>query len=332
MTTPETKPLLPSEYSADAAQAAHCWFGVDRVPRDLAMTEWKRRARFAQAQWREARGYPIGSEPYAGGPRSMPIGSRMELEFARASGANFITPGAIAAVRARLAAPEHHQLMREDALWADLLSSMTLCFNLFGELADHADAAQRTVRSWWPEAPAGDVRVRFEHSPGRSDPAFLANKSAFDVAFEIDHGSGAHALIGVETKYHEHPVAEPPPKPAALARYVEVTERSSIFAEGWREKIVGTELQQLWLDHLLVLSMLQHPSKRWTWGRFVLVYPSDNPGFAATAAKYRSTLRDAATFEVRTLESLLESGALAPDTTAAIASRYLAGKGPIVGS
>ncbi len=88
-----------------------------------------------------------------------------------------------------------------------------------------------------------------------------------------------------------------------MARYEELTRRSGIFVDGWRDAIVRTELQQIWLDHLLVLSMLQHPSKRWTWGRFVLVYPAGNPSFAAAASRYRELLVDPTTFESRTIES-----------------------------
>ena len=31
-----------------------------------------------------------------------------------------------------------------------------------------------------------------------------------------------------------------------------------------------------WLEHLLLLSMLQHPSGEWTWGRYVVVHPAGN--------------------------------------------------------
>ena len=69
--------------------------------------------------------------------------------------------------------------------------------------------------------------------------------------------------------------------------------------------------------------MLQHPSKQWTWGRFVLVYPGENPSFARAAAEYRETLRDAATFESRTIEDLLAtSGALDPATVETFRERY----------
>jgi hypothetical protein len=321
-TTLMTKPVPP--YSNAAAKAAHCWFSVDRVSRDPATTAWKRRARWQQAQWRVARDLPIGAEPYGGGSDATPVGSRLELSFARASGTNLITPSALAAARARLAAPEPHQMLDEERLWADLLSSMPMCFNLFGELAGSADTARRAVRAWWPDVPSGDVRVRFEHSPGRRDREFLGNKSAFDVAFEIDAGAGTRAIVGVETKYHEHAKVEDPPKPAALARYVEVTERSGVFVDSWRDSIIGTSLQQIWLDHLLLLSMLQHPSKRWRWGRFVLVFPTANPSFAATAARYRSLLRDSATFDTRAIESLLATPqALGEESSGPFRHRYL---------
>lgn len=319
-----TKAPTRTEYTNDAAKAAHCWFNVDRVPRDAATTAWKRRARWGQSQWRESRGYAVGFEPYGGGPDATPVGSRLELAFARSSGANFVTPGALAAVRARLAAPERFQMLKEERLFADLLSSMPLCFNLFGDLAADAERARCAIRAWWPDAPSGAVRIRFEHSPGRRDPLFLGNQSAFDVAFDIDAGAGARAIVGVETKYHEHAVAEAAPKPEALARYVEVTERSRIFADGWRERIVGTDLQQIWLDHLLVLAMLQHPSKQWTWGRFVLVYPAGNPSFASAVTRYMAALLDRSTFAARTLEELLGApGAVGDEAARSFRERYL---------
>ncbi|HEY3821860.1 MAG TPA: hypothetical protein VGL81_32060 [Polyangiaceae bacterium] len=324
MTEPQTWP----EYTDAAARAVHCWFDVDRVPRDPATTAWKRRARWGQAQWRQARGYAGGWHPYSGGSDATPVGSRLELEFARASGANFITPGALAAVRARVDAPEQFQMLKEDRLWADLLSSMPMCFNLFGDLAGEGEEGRRAIRTWWPDVPNGEVRVRFEHSPGRRDLTFLGNQSAFDVAFEINAGKDTRAIIGVETKYHEHAVVEAPPKPRALARYAEVTERSGVFADGWRERIVGTDLQQIWLDHLLVLAMLQHPSKRWTWGRFVLVYPSANPSFAAAASRYREILVASATFEARPIEQLLSPGTVADRVAAAVRDRYLGATTP----
>lgn len=275
-------------YSEALARAAHCWFDVDRVPRDAATTAWKRLARFRQARWREERRYPMGAHPHAGGEKATPVGSRLALGFAMETGANFVSPGALAAVRARLARPERFEMLRADRLWADLLSSMPLCFNLFGDLAGDDVAATAAVRAWWPDAPHGRAKVRFEYSPERRDP-----------------------------------LVEPTPKAAALARYVEVTERSGAFVEGWRERLVGTALQQIWQDHLLALAMLQHQSRRWTWGRFVLLYPAANASFARAAEQYRAALRDESTFEARTFEELLAvPSTLLESTRAALVERY----------
>ena len=85
-------------------EAAHCWEADDQVPRRPEMTEFRRRLRYHQAQWREANGHPIGSQPIAprpdGGP-ARPVGSRLPLDYARETGANFLTAGALDAARAR---------------------------------------------------------------------------------------------------------------------------------------------------------------------------------------------------------------------------------------
>ena len=316
--------VMPSiEPSPAELKDANCWFAVDRVTDDPAATAWKRLARWRQNAWRASRSLPPGFAPYAGGPKARRVGSRLALRLSKSTAANFLTPGAVAAVKSRLAYREPHEMLSADRLWADLLSSMPLCFNLFGDVASRP-AAARAVRIWWPDAPPGTVALRFEHSPGRRNPAFLGNRSAFDAAFEIDRGDGTRAVIGIETKYHEHAKAETAPPKNRLARYEEVTARSGAFLSDWTAHLVGTDLQQIWLDHLLVLSMLQHPSRQWTWGRFVLVYPAGNPSFASAAARYRSVLRDPSTFQARTIEELVEAPGAVPATTAKlIRERYL---------
>ena len=137
---------MPHPTEVDA-RASHCWFNVDRVPGDPASTAWKRLARFRQASWRQARDYPIGAQPYGGGDDSTPVGSRLALAYAKETGANFLTPAALAAARRRIANPERHEMLSANRLWADLLSSMPLCFNLFGDLDADPEHAARAVRA-----------------------------------------------------------------------------------------------------------------------------------------------------------------------------------------
>ena len=81
----------------------------------------------------------------------------------------------------------------------------------------------------------------------------------------------------------------------------------------------------MWLDHLLVLSMLQHPSRAWRWGRLVVVHPAGNTDFADACERYRDLLVDESTFGSMTVEELLDAAVLPAKATAALRVRYLPG-------
>ncbi len=270
------------------------------------MTEFRRTVRFHQAQWRERHGHPVGSQPIAPkGKPSRPVGSRLPLDYARDTGANFLTPAALAAVHERNAVIEPNQSVDHQRLWADLLWSPALAFNLFGDLAAELELAERVVRSWWPDAPGRVVEVRFAHSPGWLDPAYLNSLRAFDAAFVLEGG-----IVAVDVKYHERAKAETP-KPENLARYTEVAQRSGAFADGAIDAVKGrSDLAVLWLEHLLLHSMLQHESGAWRWGRYVVLHPAGNSDMADMASRYRTLLADDSTFATLTLEDILDSGML----------------------
>jgi hypothetical protein len=200
-----------------------------------------------------------------------------------------------------------------------------LSFNLFGDLAADLERADRTVHVWWPDAPGTVSEVRFAHSPGRFDPAYLNSLRAFDVAFVLDLGDGTQGILAVDTTYHEWAKPEVP-KPSNMPRYVEVAERSGVFRRGAIDGVKGrSALCVMWLEHLLLLSMLQHESGTWTWGRYLVVHPADNSDFEDACAQYRELLDDTSTFASVTLEELLDADVLPRRTTAALRRRYLTG-------
>lgn len=306
--------------------AHHCLETVDRVGRDPETTAFKRRVRLHQALWREANQWPIGSEPMRPKPNktARPLGSRIDVGYAHSTGANFLTQAAREAARKRVGNKETWQTLSVDRLYADMLSSMPMCFNLFGPLAMDPSVATEAVRTWWPDAPGRVRQVRFEWSPGRRiGGRFLENSSAFDAAFELEMDAGARGVIGIETKYHEHSKREKIPSGKRLQRYEKVTKRSGIFKHDALDTILGTHLQQIWLDHLLALSMLQEEASNWKWAKFVLVHPAENPSFARVAEDYVQLLRVSSTFEVRTIESLLNTPALTVEDVALFKNRYL---------
>jgi hypothetical protein len=321
-----TDRIVAATLTKQELEAAHCWEPEDHVPRRPEMTEFRRRLRYHQAQWREANGHPIGSQPIAprpgGGPARL-VGSRLQLAYARETGANFLTARALDAARARTSIIEPHQSFDHQRLWADLLSSVAMAFNLFGDLAADLGLADQAVHTWWPDAPGTVCEVRFTHSPGRFDPAYLNSLRAFDVAFVLDRDDGTQGIVGLAAKYHERAKPEIP-KPRNLPRYLEVAERSGVFGSGAVDAVKGrSDLAVMWLEHLLLLSMLQHASGRWNWGRYVVVHPAGNSDFADACARYRDLLVDHSTFSSATVEELIDTNALPTQTTAALRDRYL---------
>ncbi len=313
--------------STQELEAAHCWEAGDRVPRRPEMTEFRRRLRFHQAGWRESRGHPIGSQPIVPrrGKPARPVGSRLPLDYARDTGANFVTAGALDAARARTSFVEPHQSFNHQQLWADLLWSPAMAFNLFGDLAADVGLADRAVHTWWPDVPGTVTDVRFAHSPGRLDPAYLNSLRAFDAAFVLDLGDGTRGIVGIGAHYHEWAKPETP-KPRNLWRNLEVAERSGAFTPGATDAVKGrSELCLTWLEHLLLLSMIQHVSGTWSWGRYVVVHPQGNSDFADVCERYRRLLVDQSTFSSTTVEQMLDAGALAPQTVAALGERYIPG-------
>jgi hypothetical protein len=313
--------------SKEELEAAHCWEADDHVPRQPEMTEFRRRLRYHQARWREANAYPIGSQPIAPRPDdrpARPVGSRLPLAYARETGANFLTARALDAARTRTSSIEPHQSFDHQRLWADLLSSVSMGFNLFGDLAADLGLADRAIHAWWPDVPGTVVDVRFAHSPGRLDPTWLGNLVDVDVAFVLDLGDGTEGIVGVVTAYHQ--VNKPqPPKPRRLPRYREITERSDVFGPGAIDAVNGTDLIHIWLAHLLVLSMLQHPGRIRRWGRLVVVHPAGNSDFVDACSRYRALLVDQSTFASMTIEELVGASVLPARTATALRKRYIPG-------
>jgi hypothetical protein len=197
-----------------------------------------------------------------------------------------------------------------------------MAFNLFGDLSADLELAEGAVHAWWPDAPGTVCDVRFAHSPGRFDPAYLGSLRAFDVAIVLDLGDGTQGIIAIDTEYHEF-AKRHVAKPGGRPRQREVAERAGVFAPGAVDSVDGTGLLVMSLEHLLLLSMLQHPTGRWRWGRYVVVHPAGNSDFAEACASYRGLVVGGSTFSSATVEGLLDAGALPAPTVATLRDRYI---------
>lgn len=108
----------------------------------------------------------------------------------------------------------------------DLLSSQSLCFNLFAELQQDQELATAVLQMITEGRLARVTAIEFEYSPGRGNPAYLGDRSAFDGCVLGRTPDGGKAFIGIEVKYHENlqgKTSEHRP------RYVEIAESTGYF-------------------------------------------------------------------------------------------------------
>ena len=258
---------------------------------------FQRKLRAHQSAWREQNGLPIGSY------RGRPLGSRVAMPFAREHLANYLTPTIREAVRREVIDAVHGQekLYSAPRIFDDLLSSQPLCFNLFGELQADLDAATAVGRHLWPSRVDIVTAIEFEWSPGRGDPEYLGNRSAFDVVLFTTTPSGRLGFIGIEVKYHENlRVAAATHR----SRYDVVATAAACFDARRMPDLRKPPLQQIWLDHLLALSMLQ-ANDGYDDGLFVFLYPAGNDRCAAVSASYADCLTDDRTFQRLILEDVV---------------------------
>ena len=260
---------------------------------------WQRRARLMQSLWRERAGLSPGDH------NGRPLGSRLTAADGEPPMlANFLSEPARRQVLAAVDdAPRTGALLARPRLWVDLLSSQPLCFNLFGPLAEDLDLATAALRLVWPNLITRVTAIRFEWSPGRGQQTYTGNRSAFDVFVAYD-GAGGRGFLGIEVKYHEDLSGTPA---RHHGRYDEMAHEHGVFHNGALDRLRVPALQQLWLDHLLALALRANPDDGWDEGTFVLLSPSGNIDCTRAGHEYRACLRDAGSFDARTLDEVVQA-------------------------
>lgn len=233
-------------------------------------TEFSAHGRLLQSRWRASKGYPMGK-----------YGNFLETEFAKNSKANFLTERIqLLAAEEMAKAKASGALFHEGRMWANLLSSQPLCFNLFGELSFDTDAATACFKKLFPGRVDRVSSVRFEYSPGRGDTVYTGDHSAFDVFVEYER-DGQKGFLGIEVKYAESLREEQLKKSMETfdkhaARYTQLTESHGVFGPDVIAALRRPPLSQIWRDHLLSIALLNHPERKYDEGIFVFLFPSLN--------------------------------------------------------
>lgn len=285
------------------------------VPTD---NPFQQRARLLQSLWRAEHGLPVGEH------RGRPLGSRLAMPAAEQQLSNYLTPNIRDVVRREVLDPARSKdkLFGRPRIFNDLLSSQPLCFNLFAELSLKLELASRVFARLTSGRVSEVTSINFEYSPGRGDPRYSGDRSAFDVFVRYRAAHGTNGFVGIEVKYHE---GLGDPAATHRERYDELARAMNCFnVEATTSRLREKPLQQIWRDHLLAGSLLA--SGDFDEGFFAFLYPAQNERCTVALDAYRSCLTSASTFETWTLESvvaaLLEERR--EEWVEAVADRYLA--------
>jgi hypothetical protein len=285
-------------------------------------SRFKSVARLLQALWREEKGLPIGvyRNP-KGEPRE--LGSRLDAKSAHL-GNNFLTADIANLARRESIYREIGAMIDQERLWSNLLSSQPLCFNLFGLLKLDTDKAHQFFRHLFPDYVVSVEGIYFEHSPGRGNPIFTDDGTAFDVFVVCKSLSGLNSFIAIEVKYSES-MSEP--LATLRPRYEELSKLVGVYNDPDALALRTNPLQQLWREHMLSRSMIENGL--YSLGLFILIYPRKNNHCESAVNAYRTHLvsdhPNVSGFQSKTLEDCIETyRAIGDDKIAnALFERYL---------
>ena len=267
-------------------------------PRLQIASDSARTARYRALQSRyreEVLGVPPGRDR-----RGRVIASMLPEEaLVERPGLNFITPEAAAYASERAG-----EVLRtggtldEDRLRRNMLSSMPLCFNIFGSLRNRSELGALLSEVFGLDVSSIDG-VECEWAPDRT--AHLNDRTAFDAFVTYRDSSARRCFLAIETKYTE-PFSQ---KGYDSELYRQVTAGSGYFREGASEHLMGRATNQLWRMAMLAASMLHR--NEFDSGSIAVLSLSDDRHAKVAVEGVRAHVIDEDFVKFASLEELVEA-------------------------
>jgi hypothetical protein len=185
-------------------------------------------------------------------------------------------------------------------LRSNMLSSQPLCFNLFVPLAKDLKLAADVFCTLTNGRVTRVSEILFEYSPGRSDPRYTGDKSAFDVYVRYLTNNDSEGFLGIEVKYHEDLSGK---RIKENVRYQQIAEEMGCFKPSCRDVLLKQPLVQIWRDHLLAGS--HKIADNYDDAISILLYPSENEACVKAAASYQACLLDSNGFAAWRIEDVV---------------------------
>ena len=252
------------------------------ILRVTSESQWRAQYRLLQSWYREI---IIGAPPgiYRGRQRGNHLSQKWLEDHPHA---NFLSSEVGKYVERRVVeAKAEGATLEEERLRSNMLSSMPLCFNLFGHLRAYPQDAAAPLALAFDLDISEITRIEMEWGPNPEE--HLRDRTAFDAYIEYLDSNGKSGFIGVETKYTE----SFSPIEYESDEYTTVTNSSESGFKPEAEKILkGRKTNQLWRNAMLVVS---HRSKsKFTYGHVAVVHCDGDRGLESAITKFEAQLSD----------------------------------------
>jgi hypothetical protein len=207
-------------------------------------TRFRSAARLLQTFWMRDHGIPSAASNHE---QDTHLGSYLSADAAE-GGSNFLNPSVHFLALREMLLREDDAAIDEDRLISNSLSSMPLVFNAVGPLALDTRLATRVFKQLLPDFVQSVERIAFEHSPGRRDDRFLADRSAFDAAVHVTTPEGDSGIVYLEIKYSEDMAG-----PAARwrERYDQALKEVRLYRDPKSPILRAAPIEQLMREHAL---------------------------------------------------------------------------------
>ena len=249
---------------------------------------WQHEARLLQALWRQrARLAPAGEGPGDGVRLTSADGVAM---------CNFLSPAARRSAESTGPWAAGGSAKERATRQQDLLSTQTLCHNIFGPLAEAPGdpRAAEALRLLEPDL-AIIEHVAFDVAAKKGNADVIGRPSSFQTVIDYRDAKGAARSLAIKARYaegHSGGALQLPESAVAVMR------RSGVF--GRLDPLdLPPRCNALLREHVATIVMNVHARRR---ARFVYLYPLRHEKASQAVSVYREYLRESAGFAAHTLE------------------------------
>lgn len=182
-------------------------------------------------------------------------GSILSAEAANA-GRNFLSPAIHRYAAQSWLLCEEDACIDEERLFGNALSSAPLTTNIFSVLAEDLDLASAVLQRLLPAYVQTVRRIELETSPGRRDPRYLNDRTAWDCAIHSVDPSGKPCIIYTEIKYSES--LDHGNIARMRDRYSEASREVRLYDNPDSLILRSQPIEQLWREHMLAQLAVDH--------------------------------------------------------------------------